>query len=161
MGIAARFPAVAAAVLLGAALVPASAVAAPVTGPVAVGTGGAVVSDTPESTEAGLAVLRAGGTAADAAVAVAATLGVTDPYVAGLGGGGYLVYYDAKAHKVSTIDGRETAPASAGPDLFLDPATGKPLSFPTAVTSGLSVGVPGMLMTWQQALQRWGRFRLA
>lgn len=114
MGIAARFPAVAAAVLLGAALVPASAVAAPVTGPVAVGTGGAVVSDTPESTEAGLAVLRAGGTAADAAVAVAATLGVTDPYVAGLGGGGYLVYYDAKAHKVSTIDGRETALPAQG-----------------------------------------------
>jgi gamma-glutamyltranspeptidase/glutathione hydrolase len=163
MSIAARFPAVAAVVtatLLGSALTAATA-AAPATAPVAVGTGGAVVSDTPNATAAGLAVLRAGGTAADAAVAVAATLGVTDPYVAGIGGGGYLVYYDARTHKVSTVDGRETAPASAGQNLFVDPATGKPLSFPTAVTSGLSVGVPGTLMTWQQALARWGRFRLA
>jgi gamma-glutamyltranspeptidase/glutathione hydrolase len=128
---------------------------------VAVGTGGAVVSDTVESTDAGLAVLRAGGTAADAAVAVASTLGVTDPYVAGIGGGGYFVYYDAHTHHVTTIDGRETAPATADANLFIDPATGKPLSFPTAVTSGISVGVPGTLMTWQQALRRWGRFSLA
>jgi gamma-glutamyltranspeptidase / glutathione hydrolase len=128
---------------------------------VAVGSGGAVVSDTPEATGAGLAVLRAGGTAADAAVAVASTLGVTDPYVAGIGGGGYFVYYDARTHQVSTIDGRETTPASADSSLFIDPATGKPLTFPTAVTSGLSVGVPGTLMTWQQALDRWGRFSLS
>ncbi|WP_431879937.1 gamma-glutamyltransferase [Amycolatopsis sacchari] len=157
-----RFAVVSAAVavtLLGSSLTPAAA--APVLGPVAVGSGGAVVSDTPESTAAGLRILRAGGTAADAAVAVAATLGVTDPYVAGLGGGGYLVYYDARTRSVHTIDGRETAPAAAGADLFLDPATGQPLAFPAAVTSGLSVGVPGMLATWQQALARWGRFRLA
>jgi gamma-glutamyltranspeptidase/glutathione hydrolase len=128
---------------------------------VAIGTGGAVVSDTAESTAAGLAVLRAGGTAADAAVAVASTLGVTDPYVAGLGGGGYLVYYDARTHRVTTIDGRETTPAAADVNLFIDPTTGKPLAFPTAVTSGLSVGVPGDLMTWQQALSRFGRFSLA
>jgi gamma-glutamyltranspeptidase/glutathione hydrolase len=147
--------------LLSAGLLVAPAVATATTAHEVVGTGGAVVSDTPEATAAGLAVLRAGGTAADAAVAVAATLGVTDPYVAGIGGGGYLVYYDARTHRVSSIDGRETAPASAGTDLFLDPATGKPLSFPTAVTSGLSVGVPGTLMTWQQALGRWGRFSLA
>jgi gamma-glutamyltranspeptidase/glutathione hydrolase len=129
--------------------------------PVAIGTGGAVVSDTVESTEAGLAVLRKGGTAADAAVAVASTLGVTDPYVAGIDGGGYFVYYDARTHKVSTIDGRETTPFSANQNLFIDPATGQPYSFPTAVTSGLSVGVPGTLMTWQQALNHWGRFSLA
>jgi gamma-glutamyltranspeptidase/glutathione hydrolase len=128
---------------------------------VAIGSGGAVVSDTAESTAAGLAVLRAGGTAADAAVAVASTLGVTDPYVAGLGGGGYLVYYDARTHRVTTIDGRETTPAAADVNLFIDPTTGKPLAFPTAVTSGLSVGVPGDLMTWQQALSRFGRFSLA
>lgn len=128
--------------------------------PVAEGYSGAVVSDTAESTQAGIDVLRRGGTAADAAVAVAATLGVTDPYVAGLGGGGYLVYYDARTHRVSTIDGRETAPAADGENMFLDPATGKPYAFPTAVTSGLSVGVPGNLATWQRALQRWGRFGL-
>src|SRR5690348_3541054 len=74
----------------------ASARPAPVKEPVAEGYGGAVVSDTVESTQAGIDVLRRGGTAADAAVAVAATLGVTDPYVAGPGGGGYFVYYDAK-----------------------------------------------------------------
>src|SRR5436305_2604862 len=128
---------------------------------VATGTGGAVASDTVPATRAGLAVLARGGTAADAAVAVASTLGVTDPFVARLGGGGYFVYYDARTHRVYTIDGRETAPAAASASLFIDPATGKPLSFPTAVTSGLSVGVPGMLMTWQRAVSRWGRLNLA
>jgi gamma-glutamyltranspeptidase / glutathione hydrolase len=128
---------------------------------VAEGSGGAVVSDTAESTQAGIDVLRRGGTAADAAVAVAATLGVTDPYVAGIGGGGYLVYYDARTHQVSTIDGRETTPAADTATMFIDPATGQPYAFPTAVTSGLSVGVPGTLATWQRALRRWGRFSLA
>ena len=129
--------------------------------PVAEGYGGAVVSDTLPSTQAGIAVLRKGGTAADAAVAVAATLGVTDPYVAGIGGGGYFVYYDAKRHQVFTIDGRETTPVADGQNMFINPATGQPYSFPTAVTSGLSVGVPGTLATWQRALDRWGRFNLA
>ncbi|HWF36052.1 MAG TPA: gamma-glutamyltransferase [Solirubrobacteraceae bacterium] len=128
---------------------------------VAVGTGGAVVSDSTLATNAGLEILRRGGTAADAAVAVASSLGVTDPFVAGIGGGGYFVYYDARTHSVYTIDGRETAPAADNANLFIDPATGKPLPFPTAVTSGLSVGVPGTLMTWQRALDRWGRFGLA
>lgn len=160
--------ALAAGLLLGAGLISPAvspAQAAPIhqgaKAPVAQGYGGAVVSDTAESTQAGLDVLRNGGTAADAAVAVAATLGVTDPYVAGIGGGSYLVYYDARTHRVSTIDGRETAPDADGPSMFLDPATKKPLSLPTAVTSGLSVGVPGTLATWQRALQRWGRFGLA
>jgi gamma-glutamyltranspeptidase/glutathione hydrolase len=126
----------------------------------AIGRGGAVASDTPSATRAGLVVLRRGGSAADAAIAVASTLGVSDPLVAGIGGGGYFVYYDARTHRVSTIDGRETAPAAANQNLFIDPATGKPLDFPTAVTSGLSVGVPGTLMTWKQALERWGRLGL-
>ncbi|HEY6425335.1 MAG TPA: gamma-glutamyltransferase family protein [Pseudonocardiaceae bacterium] len=129
--------------------------------PVALGHGGAVVSDTAESTQAGLDVLRSGGTAADAAVAVASTLGVTDPYVAGIGGGGYLVYYDARTHRVSTIDGRETAPGGDGPTMFIDPMTRQALPLPAAVSSGLSVGVPGTLATWRRALQRWGRFGLA
>lgn len=128
---------------------------------VATGFGGAVVSDTVESTQAGLEVLRRGGTAADAAVAVAAVLGVTDPYVAGIGGGGYFVYYDAKTRQVFTIDGRETTPQAGDAAMFLDPATGAPLPFPKAVTSGLGVGVPGNLATWQRALDRWGRFSLA
>jgi gamma-glutamyltranspeptidase/glutathione hydrolase len=139
---------------------PALAAAPPAKQATARGFGGAVVSDTPESTQAGLTVLRRGGTAADAAVAVAATLGVTDPYVAGLGGGGYFVFYDARTHRVSTIDGRETTPAAGDERMFLD-ANGAPLPFPKAVTSGLSVGVPGDLATWQRALRRWGRFSLA
>ncbi len=127
----------------------------------ATGTGGAVASDTAQATRAGLDILRGGGNAVDAAVAVASTLGVTDPFVAGIGGGGYFVYYDARSHRVYTIDGRETTPAAATPNLFIDPQTGQPLSFPTAVTSGLSVGVPGTLMTWQRALARWGKLNLA
>ena len=161
--------ALAAGLLLGAVLVAETAAPAqaasqlhrPAKVSVAQGYGGAVVSDTAESTQAGLNVLGKGGTAADAAVAVAATLGVTDPYVAGIGGGGYFVYYDARTRRVSTIDGRETAPAAAGPSMFIDPTTGQPLSLPDAVTSGLSVGVPGTLATWERALQRWGRFGLA
>lgn len=138
-------------------ILPGSALAGQTT---ARGRGSAVASDTPQATSAGLTVLRRGGTAADAAVAVASTLGVTDPFVAGIGGGGYFVYYDAHTHRVYTIDGRETAPAAATSQLFTDPATGKPLPFPMAVTSGLSVGVPGTLMTWNQALRRWGHFSL-
>jgi len=129
--------------------------------PVAVGSGGAVASDDVQATSAGLDVLRQGGNAIDAAVAVAATLGVADPFVAGIGGGGYLVYYNARTRQVQTIDGRETAPALADANLFIDPATGKPLAFPAAVTSGLSVGVPGTLMTWQRALDLWGTQSLA
>jgi gamma-glutamyltranspeptidase / glutathione hydrolase len=140
--------------------------AAPVAGadpgkvPVVTGYGGAVVSDTIESTQAGIDILKKGGTAADAAVAVAATLGVTDPYVAGLGGGGYFVYYDARTRQVLTIDGRETTPRAGSETMFVDPATGQAYAFPTAVTSGLGVGVPGMLATWERALDRWGRFSL-
>ena len=134
---------------------------APTKQAVATGSGGAVASDTLPATQAGLRVLAHGGTAADAAVAVASTLGVTDPFVAGIGGGGYFVYYDARTRRVYTIDGRETAPAADTPSLFVDPSTGQPLPFLTAVTSGLSVGVPGTLMTWQRALDEWGRFRLA
>jgi gamma-glutamyltranspeptidase/glutathione hydrolase len=141
---------------------PASGVAKPLEKhPTAVGSGGAVASENLQATRAGLAVLRQSGTAADAAVAVASTLGVSDPYVAGIGGGGYFVYYNAHTRRVYTIDGRETAPASATGSLFIDPATGKPLPFPTAVESGLSVGVPGTMMTWQRALERWGHFGLA
>lgn len=163
MRIRARATAAAIALVTTALVVPSADAATPATGkqPVAIGTGGAVVSDTLEATNAGLAVLREGGTAADAAVAVASTLGVTDPFVAGIGGGGYLVYYDARTHQVTTIDGRETTPAADNQNLFIDPTTGKPYSFPTAVTSGISVGVPGTLMTWQQALNRWGHFGLA
>ncbi len=125
------------------------------------GTGGAVSSVDPEATHAGVEVLRRGGNAVDAAIATAAALGVTEPYSTGIGGGGYLVYYDARTRKVSTIDGRETAPASIPHDVFVDPATGEPYPFtPDLVTSGASVGVPGTPATWDQALDRWGTLSL-
>ena len=81
--------------------------------PVAIGSGGAVSTVDFDASRAGLEILRSGGNAADAAVAAAAALGVTEPFSAGLGGGGYFVYYDARTHRVSTVDGRETAAVSA------------------------------------------------
>ncbi len=106
-------------------------------------------------------MLKAGGNAVDAAVAAAATLGVTEPYSAGIGGGGYFVYYNAKSGKVRTLDGRETAPMKMPQDAFIDPATGKPYTFtPDLVTSGASVGTPGTLATWDKALGNWGTLSL-
>ncbi|MBW8802723.1 MAG: gamma-glutamyltransferase [Catenulisporales bacterium] len=128
--------------------------------PVATGYGGAVASVNPYATQAGLDVLKHGGNAVDAAVATAAALGVVEPYSSGIGGGGFFVYYDARTHKVSTIDGRETGPAAMTGSFFLDPATGQPLPFTDAVNSGLSVGVPGTLMTWTTALDKWGTIPL-
>lgn len=124
--------------------------------PVAEGYGGAVSTVDPTATAVGLSVLRAGGNAVDAAIAAAATLGVTEPFSNGIGGGGFFVYYDARNRTVRTIDGRETAPMSMRPDAFVDPATGTPYAFPEARISGISVGVPGTPRTWQEALSRWG-----
>lgn len=126
--------------------------------PVAVGTGGAVSTVDPDATRVGLDVLRRGGNAVDAAVAAAATLGVTEPYSAGIGGGGFLVVHDAATGTVHTVDGRETAPAAMGPDAFVEAGTAIP--FDQAVTSGLSVGVPGTPATWQAALDAWGTLSL-
>lgn len=120
------------------------------------GYGGAVASVDAEASAVGLEVLRKGGNAADAAVATAAALGVTEPYSAGIGGGGYFVYFDAATGEVTTIDGRETAPAGMESDAFIDPATGTPYSFANAVSSGLSVGVPGTVATWEAALEEFG-----
>lgn len=129
--------------------------------PTATGYGGAVSTVDPEASAAAIEVLRKGGNAADAAVAAAATLGVTEPYSAGVGGGGYFVYYDAKSKSVGTIDGRETAPAGITPGAFIDKSTGKPYRFtPELVTSGVAVGVPGTPATWQRALERWGSLGL-
>jgi len=124
--------------------------------PVATGYGGAVATVDLDASRAALEILRRGGNAADAAVAAAAMIGVTEPYSGGLGGGGFFVHYDARTGRVSTVDGRETAPGRMRADSFIDPATGLPLPFPEAVTSGLSVGVPGTPRTWERALRRWG-----
>ncbi|MEU1072040.1 MULTISPECIES: gamma-glutamyltransferase [unclassified Streptomyces] len=146
--------AVAAAVATSVAAAPPATAHPPVKTPEAVGYGGAVASVDVDASAAGIDVLRHGGNAVDAAVATAAALGVTEPYSSGIGGGGYFVYYDARSRTVHTIDGRETAPRSATPSLFLE--NGKPLPFPDAVTSGLSVGTPGTPATWDAALDAWG-----
>ncbi|QNN52269.1 gamma-glutamyltransferase [Nocardioides mesophilus] len=130
--------------------------------PTSVGYGGAVTSVDPEASKIGIEVLKAGGNAVDAAVATAAALGVTEPYSAGLGGGGFFVYYDAKTGEVHTLDGREEAPRDMPHDAFIDPATGQPYRFtPELVTSGVSVGVPGSPATWEDALEAWGSYDLA
>jgi gamma-glutamyltranspeptidase/glutathione hydrolase len=109
----------------------------------------------PLAVEAGLAILKAGGTAADAAVAVQAALGLVEPQSSGLGGGAFLVYYDAKSGKVTVFDGRETAPSGATPDMFMG-ADGKPLSYVDAVTSGRSTGAPGAIAMLGLAHEHFG-----
>jgi gamma-glutamyltranspeptidase/glutathione hydrolase len=142
--------------------VPAPAAPQPPKQAVAVGTGGAVASVDPDATRAGIKVLREGGNAVDAAVAANAVLGVTEPFVAGIGGGGFMVVYLARQHRVITIDGRETAPQVFPEDAFIDPATGQPIPFfPQRVTSGMAVGVPGTLATWSEAASRFGTMPLA
>ena len=129
--------------------------------PVAVGHGGAVATVDLDASKAAIEILRRGGNAVDAAVAAAATLGVTDPYSAGIGGGGFFVVYSARDRRVHTVDGRETAPQAMRADGFIDPARAEPIPFSEAVTSGLSVGVPGTASTWETALRRWGSISLA
>ncbi|EAQ04359.1 Gamma-glutamyltranspeptidase [Pseudooceanicola batsensis HTCC2597] len=110
----------------------------------------------PLAVEAGAEVLRSGGTAADAMVAAQAMLGLVEPQSSGLGGGGFLLYYDAARGAVTSLDGRETAPAAATPRLF-QTAEGEPMAFFDAVIGGLSVGVPGTPALMEAAHRRWGR----
>ena len=100
------------------------------------GSGGAVASVDAVASQVGIDVLEAGGNATDAAIATAAALGVTEPYSTGIGGGGFFVHRDASTGVVETIDGRETAPATYDEASFIDEATGQPLPFATAVSSG-------------------------
>jgi gamma-glutamyltranspeptidase / glutathione hydrolase len=114
-----------------------------------------VVAANPLAVEAGLEILRKGGTAVDAAVAVQAMLGLVEPQSSGIGGGAFLMYYDARAGEVSALDGREKAPAGASPTMFLD-EHGKPLSYFEAVRSGRSTGVPGVVAMLYTAHRRYG-----
>ncbi|WIM94867.1 gamma-glutamyltransferase [Actinoplanes oblitus] len=156
-----RFLSALAALSLTSLAVATPASAAPAKTPTAQGYGGAIATVDADATAAGLEVLRRGGNAVDAAVAAAATLGVTEPFASGIGGGGFFVYYDARKHQVFTIDGRETGPATMTPTYFVNPATGQPYAFDEARVSGLSVGVPGTLATWESAARRWGTRSLA
>jgi gamma-glutamyltranspeptidase / glutathione hydrolase len=130
----------------------------PIAAPLAVGTGGAAASVDPIATGVAIDALEHGGNAVDAAVAAAATLGIVEPFSSGIGGGGFMVIYRAAEHTVTTIDGRETAPAAFRPDSFLE--NGAPIPFNDAVTSGLSVGVPGTFRTWQLAVDSFGTMPL-
>ena len=117
-----------------------------------------VVAANPLAAQAGLDILRAGGSAADAAVAIQAVLGLVEPKSSGLGGGAFISYYDARSRKVIAYNGRETAPAGATPQLFLDDS-GKPLPFSTAVLSGRSTGVPGAIAALNLLQREHGKLR--
>ena len=153
--------AVAAAVFAVLATQGAAQVPAPAKQPVASGRGGAAATVDPLGTQAAINVLRRGGNAVDAAVAAAATLGVTEPYSCGIGGGGFMVVYRASDRRLFTIDGREESPAAFQPTSFLNPTTGNPIPFAEGQTSGLGVGVPGTVRQWEVALERFGTRPLA
>ncbi|MBV1925664.1 MAG: gamma-glutamyltransferase, partial [Rhodobacteraceae bacterium] len=110
----------------------------------------------PLAVKAGAAILRAGGSAADAMVAVQSVLGLVEPQSSGLGGGAFLIWYDAASGELTTLDGRETAPLAATPTLFQD-NEGEPLTFFDAVVGGRSVGTPGTPALMAEAHRRWGR----
>ena len=113
-----------------------------------------VAAANPVAVEAGMAILRRGGSAVDAAVAVQAVLGLVEPQSSGLGGGAFMMLYDATAQEVTAYDGRETAPASATPELFYEDS--KPLPFIDAVLSGRSTGAPGAVAMLAMAQKEHG-----
>lgn len=101
-------------------------------------------------------MLRRGGSVVDAAIATQLVLNLVEPQSSGIGGGAFMVVYSAKDRAIVTYDSRETAPAAARPDRFLD-ADGKPLPFAQAVNNGMAVGVPGLLRGLEMAHQRQGK----
>jgi gamma-glutamyltranspeptidase/glutathione hydrolase len=115
-----------------------------------------VVAANPLAAEAGLAVLRKGGSAIDAGIAVQMVLNLVEPQSSGIGGGAFILYWDAANKRLTSIDGRETAPMAATPELFLD-ADGKPLPVKAAMESGLSVGTPGVLAALALEHEKYGK----
>ena len=115
-----------------------------------------VVAAHPLAAAAGREILRKGGNAIDAAIATALVLNLVEPQSSGVGGGGFLVYFAAAHRAVTTFDGRETAPAAAKPDRFLNP-DGTPMHFFTAVVGGRSVGTPGYLRMLEMAHAKFGK----
>jgi gamma-glutamyltranspeptidase/glutathione hydrolase len=117
---------------------------------------GMVAAANPLAAEAGLKVLKAGGSAVDAAVAMQAVLGLVEPQSSGPLGGAFMTYYDAKTHKLTSYIGRETAPATATPTMFYGP-DGRPMNFQAAVVSGRSAGVPGVMKMLSDAHKAHGK----
>jgi gamma-glutamyltranspeptidase / glutathione hydrolase len=146
----------AAAVIATGAVAPAAASASDP--PTSVGRGGGAATVDRLATQAAIDTLRGGGNATDAAVTAAAVLGVTEPFSCGVGGGGFMVSYDARDRTVTTLDQRERAPLAMAPDAFFE--NGAPLAFDDARFSGLSVGVPGTVRGWERALALHGTISL-
>jgi gamma-glutamyltranspeptidase/glutathione hydrolase len=121
---------------------------------------GVTSSADPRATEAGMEMLRKGGSASDAAMAMMLALTVVEPQSSGFGGGGFLIHSDAATNDLTTVNGRETAPASATADRFVD-ENGKPLGFWKAVPGGLSAGVPGNIGLMATAHRKWGKLAWA
>jgi gamma-glutamyltranspeptidase/glutathione hydrolase len=121
---------------------------------------GIATSADPRATEAGAEILAKGGSASDAAMAMMLALTVVEPQSSGIGGGGFLVHYDAKGATISTINGRETAPAAATPKRFFGP-DGKPMGFIEAWQGGHSAGVPGNIRLMADAHRNWGKLKWA
>ena len=115
-----------------------------------------VVAANPLASDAGVGILRAGGSAVDAAIATQMVLGLVEPQSSGIGGGAFLLHWSRAGQRVRTYDGRETAPQAARPDRFLD-ASGQPLARDLAIASGRSVGVPGAVRMLELAHRRHGR----
>lgn len=120
-----------------------------------VGKDGMVATAHPLASEIGADVLKKGGNAIDAAVAIQFALNVTEPMMSGIGGGGFMMVYDGKTKDTTIIDSRERAPAGATPDMFLD-ENGKAIPFSERSTKGTAVGVPGTLKGLEAALDKWG-----
>ena len=114
-----------------------------------------VVAAHPLAAAAGREMLRTGGSAIDAAIATLLVLGLVEPQSSGLGGGALLLHWDVRVRRLTSLDGRETAPAAARPDRFS--RGGRPMPFDMAVRSGLSVGVPGLVHLMEEAHRRHGR----
>ncbi|WP_243356413.1 gamma-glutamyltransferase [Bacillus litorisediminis] len=122
---------------------------------VAVGEDGMVATAHPLATEIGADVLRKGGNAVDAAVAIQFALNVVEPMMSGIGGGGFMMVYDGQTKETTIINSRERAPQGATPDMFLD-ENGNPIPFDIRHTGGDAVGVPGTLKGLETALEKWG-----
>jgi gamma-glutamyltranspeptidase/glutathione hydrolase len=115
-----------------------------------------VAAANPLAAEAGLQMMRAGGSAVDAAIAVQMVLGLVEPESSGIGGGAFLLVHDPKSGLTTSFDGREVAPASARPGMFLD-AAGKARTKAEAIPGGLSVGIPGVVGMLEMAHKKYGK----
>ena len=116
-----------------------------------------VAAANPHASKAGYDILAKGGSAIDAAIAVQAVLTLVEPQSSGIGGGAFILHWDKKRQQLKTYDGRETAPAAAGPDWFIKPESGEPMRWREAVVGGRSVGVPGVLKALHMAHRQHGK----